>query len=190
MPKPARPDERTGAEPAPESAASLVVGSTNPAKLDAVARVAGIVLPGYGVRGVDVESGVGDQPRSDEETLRGAEARAAFAMRRVPSNYAVGIESGVARFRERMFCFTWVAVVDSGGAMGRGCSARLELPDDVAALIERGLTLEAALVECGAVPGIGREGGAMGRMTGGIVTRADATIQALHFAFARFANKL
>jgi hypothetical protein len=52
------------------------VGSTNPAKLEAVHRALARLAPGCAVESVDVPSGVGRQPFGDEETRTGARMRA------------------------------------------------------------------------------------------------------------------
>ena len=58
--------------------ASLVVASTNPVKLRAVKEGVQAALPDLEltIDSIHVDSGVSDQPASDEETLTGAENRA------------------------------------------------------------------------------------------------------------------
>jgi inosine/xanthosine triphosphatase len=168
-------------------APALVLGSTNPVKLRALEVVAAIVLPDFRIASAPVDSGVDAQPRSDLDTVRGAATRARAALDALAgAAIGVGIESGVDRLDGSTFCFTWAVAVARDGAMGRGCSARIELPAEVAELLEHGLTLEEALVARGERAGVGGRGGAMGVLTAGAVTRADATIHALHFALARF----
>jgi inosine/xanthosine triphosphatase len=167
----------------------VAVGSTNPAKLAAVEAVVNSLLPGAVVAGVEVASPVAEQPRGDAETLRGAERRARLALAASGAGLGVGIESGIGEVEGEIYAFTWVAVVDVGDAVGRGCSARMHLPPAVAAALAAGATLEGAMrAALDAEPALGRDRGAMGFITAGAVTRADATIQALHFAFARFAR--
>jgi non-canonical (house-cleaning) NTP pyrophosphatase len=93
------------------SPVTVVLGSTNPAKLRALEEVVARILPGAEVVGVDVASGVAEQPRSDVEALRGAEQRGRAAIAARPANYGVGLESGVADFDGGLFCFTWAAVI-------------------------------------------------------------------------------
>jgi inosine/xanthosine triphosphatase len=164
----------------------IVVGSTNPSKLDAVRQMADRVLPGRAVTGVDTISGVRDQPKSDEEALLGAENRARAAMIALPAEFAVGIESGISTFQNGLFSFTWVAILGTGGEMGRACSARIELPAVIAAGLAAGLDLETAMLVATREAGLGTRGGAFGHLTGGVVTRTAATVQALHLAFTRF----
>jgi inosine/xanthosine triphosphatase len=144
------------------------------------------LLPGREVIGLDTVSGVSDQPTSDEEALRGAENRARAAMRALPSAFAVGIESGISSFAGGLFSFTWVAILDSNGQMGRACSARIELPGAIAAEVAAGLDLETAVLKATCQAGLGSRGGAFGHLTSGAVTRTAATLQALHLAFTRF----
>ncbi|MGH2451113.1 MAG: DUF84 family protein, partial [Candidatus Limnocylindria bacterium] len=56
------------------------VGSTNPAKLEAVRRALARLAPGCAVEGYPVDPGVGRQPLGDDETRAGAEARARAAL--------------------------------------------------------------------------------------------------------------
>jgi inosine/xanthosine triphosphatase len=164
----------------------VVVGSSNPVKLDAVRQMAARLLPGHEVIGIETGSGVSDQPGSDEEALRGAENRARAAMRLLPSAFSVGIESGISSFADGLFSFTWVAIMNESGDMGRACSARIELPAMIVAELAAGLDLEAAMLKTTRETGLGTRGGAVGHLTGGVVTRTAATVQALHLAFSRF----
>jgi len=58
----------------------VVVGSTNPVKIAAVAAVLGRTGTGAHVDGIAVPSGVRDQPEGDDETIRGARQRAQAAL--------------------------------------------------------------------------------------------------------------
>ncbi len=58
----------------------IFTGSTNPVKINAVVSAASETWPEVQVTGVDVSSGVSDQPRSDQETERGAINRAKAAL--------------------------------------------------------------------------------------------------------------
>ncbi|CAN5717506.1 hypothetical protein BH23GEM6_BH23GEM6_13340 [soil metagenome] len=117
------------------STAVIIVGSTNPEKLAAVREVVGTLFERSSVSGIQVTSGVADQPLSNEETMKGAEGRARAAMEARPSAYAVGIESGVAPMRARLYGFTrvarwshWIPYRGRGDASGRdssGTSLRL-----------------------------------------------------------------
>lgn len=164
----------------------FVVGSRSPAKLRAVEEVAGALFPGSRVEGVEVDSGVAAQPRSDAEAIRGAEQRARAALDARGGTLGVGIESGVMWLEDRLFALSWVAVRDAHGRVGLGCSPRLELPPGVAAAVEAGAELREAMHRFGAPADPGPAGGAMGVLTTGRVTRESAMRDALHCALARF----
>ncbi len=59
----------------------IFVGSLNPVKINAVTLAASESWPNVEVYGLDVPSGISDQPMSDEETRKGAVARARAALR-------------------------------------------------------------------------------------------------------------
>ncbi|HUG56308.1 MAG TPA: DUF84 family protein, partial [Candidatus Limnocylindrales bacterium] len=70
------------------------VGSTNPAKLDAVRRALARLAPGCAVEGYRVDPGVGPQPLGDAETRAGAETRARGALAASGADVAFGLEGG------------------------------------------------------------------------------------------------
>lgn len=161
----------------------VVVGSGNPIKVAAVRQVVAAWIPDARVDGVNVPSGVPDQPWSDEETLQGAEARAAAAVA-AGGEIGVGIESGVAWTAGRLYGFTWAAVRHHDGRTGRGCSARFAVPPAVARELQAGAELDAAMHRVTGAEALGRGEGAMGLITAGHVTRQEAACHALHFALA------
>ena len=72
----------------------IAVGSGNPVKRDATARV----FPASTVVTEPVPSGVAEQPMGHDETRRGARNRAIAALRAGAYDLGVGIEGGVASF--------------------------------------------------------------------------------------------
>ena len=76
----------------------IVVASRNPVKVDATRRAFNELFPEVSleVGSVEVESGVSDQPVSDEETRRGARTRAMNASQAEPdADFWVGMEGGI-----------------------------------------------------------------------------------------------
>ena len=71
------------------------VGSTNEPKLDAVRNAFSPYAPGVEVAGVDVPSGVPEQPVGWEEIVRGARNRARLARASEPCDLGVGLEDGL-----------------------------------------------------------------------------------------------
>ncbi|HET6231865.1 MAG TPA: inosine/xanthosine triphosphatase [Longimicrobiaceae bacterium] len=162
----------------------IVVGSTNPAKLEPVRVATRLLFRGSVVVAASVPSEVADQPLSEEETLTGALNRARNALIAAGGDYGVGIEGGIANVGGIWFGVTWVAVVDREGRTGLASAARFQLPDPIADQVRAGRELSAVVEELSGIPGIAKKDGAMGWLTRGQVTRRDATLQAVHFAFA------
>ncbi len=78
--------------------ASVLVASSNPVKISAVQDGFSRIFPDLPleVLGLDVPSGVADQPVGDGETRRGALNRAREAARQQPGlDFFVGIEGGI-----------------------------------------------------------------------------------------------
>ena len=76
----------------------IIVGSQNPAKLEAVSVAFASFFPedNFEVQPVNVPSGVSHQPLSDAETLLGATNRARAARELEPeADYWLGIEGGL-----------------------------------------------------------------------------------------------
>lgn len=84
----------------------IAVGTTNPAKLKAVEAALAVLFPDepYQVLGVEVESGVSDQPMSDTESVTGAYNRAHAACTAVDNaDYGIGLEGGLEQVGDIWF---------------------------------------------------------------------------------------
>lgn len=180
----------------------VVVGSTNPVKLQAVRRAFARVFAevGHEVEAVGADSGVSDQPRGEAETRRGALGRVASAARDRPGADAwVGIEGGVVEEPAHgigcpddeppaLHAFARVAV-RVGDRLGESASGRFRLPGPVAALVREGVELGEADDRVFGRDGSKREEGAVGLLTGGAVTRAELYAQAVCLALCRFVHR-
>lgn len=89
------------------------VGTTNPAKLRAVKLSLEQLFPDIQptVSGFNVASQVSDQPRSDEECIKGAINRARAAQSLSECDYAIGIEGGIHTINHYHFESGWIAVI-------------------------------------------------------------------------------
>ena len=98
----------------------VFVGTTNPAKLQAVERVlaelAGVQIP---VQGFSVPSGVSEQPRTDYETQKGSANRAKAVLKLARTkkllkksavNLCIGLEGGVFSRGKELWCTVWASV--------------------------------------------------------------------------------
>src|SRR5262249_41360296 len=118
---------------------TIVVGSTNPVKIGAVRAVLGPLVSAATIDGVAVQSTVPDQPVGDEETIRGAIARARAALVARRADLGVGIEGGVVHEQDgAMRTCAWAAIVDAHGTSGVGGSLAMALPARVAEMIRGG----------------------------------------------------
>jgi inosine/xanthosine triphosphatase len=98
---------------APLAGLELVrAGSTNPPKLEGIRAALAAFTPGVRVLGVDVPSGVPEQPVGFEEIVEGARGRAREAARSGACELAVGYEDGLVE-----------VPVHGGGFFNVGCAA-------------------------------------------------------------------
>lgn len=153
----------------------VAVGSTNPAKVSAVANAFEKAFKkGVVIVSLSIESRVPDQPISDEETFRGALNRAKAALKETKGDFGVGIEGGLHTHLHGVFSNAWVAVVDKRGRVGSGSSARFQLPKRVLSLLDSGMELGLAIDKLEGGHGTKRRGGAYSALTSGKLSRAKA----------------
>lgn len=167
---------------------TVMIGSTNPVKVQAVRVVFEKIYGEVEVCGVEVESGVGEQPMSEEETVRGAKNRARKVMRQTKEkvDYGVGIEGGVVEIRGKLFECAWVAVRNQKGKEGLGGGLYFELPPKVAAKIRRGGELGPIMNELTGVEDVKKKMGAIGILTRNKLNRQQAYEQIIWTAMVRF----
>ncbi len=167
----------------------MTVGSTNPVKIAAVRAVLSRVAPGVVVTGMAVPSSVRDQPVGDEETIRGALARArgALAAGEGDADFGVGIEGGVVNDPDGgMRTCAWAAVAARDGRTGVGGSLAMPLPPVVAEAVRGGLELGHAMDRLTGGHDTKRGAGAVGILTAGLVDRQAAYEPLVAYALARF----
>eukprot|EP00667_Euglena_gracilis_P029852 EG_transcript_40252 len=150
-------------------AIQVVIGSTNPVKVNCVAKAFAKCFPEREVTcsAVVAESGVPAQPISDAETLQGARNRAAHARTQSPAaTYWVGIEGGLEWQGELLLTMAWVVVLGPGGREGVSHSAGFVLPQALVELIRQGHELGAADDLLFARHNSKQQSGTVGRLTG------------------------
>jgi len=166
---------------------AIAVGSTNPVKIGAVRAVLGPLVPSATIGGVAVASSVPDQPIGDDETIRGAIARAQAALTACDADLGVGIEGGIVEEADggTRTC-AWAAIVDKHGRTGVGGSLAMALPVRVAEMIRRGAELGHAMDALVGAHDTKRGAGAVGLLTSGLVNRQRAYEVLVTYAVARF----
>lgn len=166
----------------------IVVGSKNPAKVEAVREILQDYphLKDAEVEGIEVASGVPEQPRSIEEMTQGAvnRARAAFG----DCEYSIGLESGIMKIPHTKSGYLegCVAVIFDGTDHHLGLSSGFESPDTeiVRLVIEEGYDFATAANMTGITndPAIGKNQGVIGILTKGRLDRKAYTKEALRTA--------
>jgi inosine/xanthosine triphosphatase len=165
----------------------VAVGSTNPVKIGAARAVITVRWRDARVEGVSVSSTVRDQPFGDDETIRGALARATAAREALSADLGVGIEGGVVEHADgTMRTCAWAAIVDAGGRQGVGGSLAMQLPASVAALVRGGMELGHAMDELISAHNTKQGAGAVGILTDGMVDRQRAYEVLVTYALAPF----
>ncbi len=172
------------------------VGSTNAPKLEAVRRALGAYAADVVVEGVEVASGVANQPVGFDEIVAGARNRAQAALRSGECELAVGIEDGLVQVAAvpggplNVGC----AAVTDGKRTGLGFSAGFAYPpacaepaftrrEPVGELFDR--LWQERRGEAAEQPS-GRGLGNVGRLSLGVLTRAEYARHAVVCAMLRF----
>ena len=169
---------------------SIIVSSTNPVKLESVRVGFGriFVHEGFTVEGCQVQSGVSNQPLSDEETLQGARNRVIAAMREKPNaDYWVGIEGGIASIAGDLAAFAWI-VVRSPTLTGKSRTGTFVLPEPVSILIQQGKELGEADDLVFQKQNSKQANGAIGLLTNGVIDRTTLYAEAVVLALVPFVN--
>lgn len=163
----------------------VAVGSANPVKVGAARSVMARLAAGIEVTGLSVPSGVPDQPWGDEETIRGALARARAARASLDADLGIGIEGGVVDGADgRVRTCAWAAAVTRDGLEGVGGSLVMTLPARVAALVREGAELGHAMDALTGTHNVKQGAGAVGILTHGLVTRQQAYEALVAYALA------
>ncbi len=165
----------------------IVIGSKNQIKVDAVKEILQDYphLKDAAISAVEVSSGVADQPKSLEETVRGAMNRAKGAFQ--DCDYGFGLESGLMAVPNTKTGFMDVCVcaIFDGQEYHLGLSSAWEAPKKVMHhIINEGLDMNQAAVKAGLTKNlkVGSAEGLVGIMTKGRLTRKEYTKEAIRTA--------
>jgi inosine/xanthosine triphosphatase len=158
----------------PLSYRRAAVGSTNPAKVEAVRLALARLAPGCALQAASVASGVPDQPVGDHATREGARNRARAALALTEADIAFGLEGGVLHEPPNVWLVSWVAAVTRDGGSGDASGLRLALPSAVAARLAAGDELGTVIDDLFGVTASKQQAGAVGLLTEGFVSRTDA----------------
>ncbi len=171
----------------------ITVGSANQNKVNAVKEVLAD-YPEFAEAEIDftaADSEVSNQPKSMEETVRGAMNRARNAF--TNCNYSIGLESGlfeVPKTKSGYMDITICAIYD-GTTFHLGGSPSFEYPTKMINLVfEKGLEIDEAAKETGVTENdrVGRAEGMIGILTKGRLDRKGYTKQAVITALVHLLN--
>jgi inosine/xanthosine triphosphatase len=165
---------------------TAAVGSTNPAKVEAVRRILGQLAPDCVVEAIDVPSGVGAMPLGEAQVRAGALARAQAALERTGTDVAFGLEGGAIFDADDAWLTGHVVAVTSDGKLGEAAWGRMLLPRVAAERLRGGEELGDIIDELFARKESKRQAGAIGILTEGAVSRTDAFAYLVAMACAPF----
>lgn len=165
----------------------VAVGSKNPVKIESVRLAFEALWPGekWQIEGIDIASGVSEQPMSDEESIKGAYNRARKALKELDADWGVGLEGGLQKTGEHWLDCGWVVVIDKDGSEGIGSTVKMVVPAMMMELIHEGKELgevcDIVFSETNSKHGDGH----FGLMTNSLITRTtgykDGVIAALSY---------
>lgn len=168
----------------------IVVGTTNPAKLESVRRAFDKWFPenSFEIKGIQVESGVAAQPMSDKETLKGAINRAKACQDEESfADFWIGIEGGLEKEGKDIYAFAWMAVIDKRSErLSKSRTSNFLLPPSISDLVLQGMELGHADDQVFGRENSKHQDGAVGILTNGIITRSEYYAQALVLALIPF----
>lgn len=167
------------------AAPRIAVGSRNPVKVAAVTAVVRQWHASARVEALAVPSGVPDQPQGDDETRRGALARARAVRAATDADIGVGIEGGVVDDEPTgMRTCAWAAIALRDGREFTGGSLAMPLPPAVATLIRQGMELGHAMDAVTGAHNTKHGAGAVGILTSGMIDRQQAYEILVTYAFS------
>jgi inosine/xanthosine triphosphatase len=165
------------------------VGSTNPAKVEAVRRTLSRFAPECVVVAVDVPSGVGDMPLGEEAIRAGALTRARAALERTDAEIAFGLEGGAVLDGDRAWLTAYVVGLTRDGHLGEAAWGRMLLPRVATERLRTGEELGDIIDDLFDRKESKRQAGAVGLLTEGTVSRTDAFADLVAMACAPFLHR-
>ncbi|WP_409251684.1 DUF84 family protein [Bacillus sp. SCS-153A] len=150
------------------------IGTTNKAKIKAVqGGFAELLKEEIHFENFKTESGVSEQPFSDEETIQGAVNRATAVLEMSNGDIGIGLEGGVVETEYGLFLCNWGALAEKGKDPIIAGGARILLPESIANRLLNGEELGPVMDDYCLSEGIRHQEGAMGIFTNGAVNRDE-----------------
>ena len=170
----------------------ILVGSKNPVKIESVNEAFQNYFPDVDVHGIEVNSGVPDQPANDD-TFKGARNRAEALFKineinNLEADYMVGIEGGIINICDNWFAFGCICIINKDGKAAFGTSSHFGLPDKIIGQLLNGIELGTVIDGLTDQHNSKQKSGAIGFLTKNIITRKDLYTQGIISALIPFVN--
>lgn len=163
----------------------IAVGSSNPAKVEAVRTI----FNKDELVTLNVDSGVSEQPFSDEETIEGAVNRAKNCLNESDAELSIGLEGGVVDTKHGMFVCNWGALVTRENEVFIAGGARVLLPESIAKRLRTGEELGPVMDDFTQSHNIRIKEGAIGIFTNNRVTRAEMFLHIVRMLAGQYEYK-
>lgn len=162
---------------------NIYVGSSNRVKIDAVKNV----FLDYNVIGIAVDSEVGIQPLTDDDTIKGAKKRAEG----LPvDGLRIGLEAGVQLVHNMMFLVNWGVLIDQSNNYYYAGGTRIPLPEFVKnKLLKEKTELANVMDEYYQTIDIKHNQGAIGYFTNNLVKRFDIFTHIVKLLYGQYLFK-
>jgi inosine/xanthosine triphosphatase len=170
----------------------ILVGSKNPVKIESVNEAFLNYFHDIDVRGIDVNSGVPDQPVNDD-TFKGARNRAEALIKinvenKLEAEYMVGIEGGIMNICDNWFSLGCICIMNKEGKVSFGTSSHFGLPKQIIDQLLQGIELGTVIDSLTDQHNSKQKSGAIGFLTKNIITRKDLYTQGIISAIIPFLN--
>lgn len=164
----------------------ISVGSKNPVKIAAVENTVKNIWKDAEVSGIEINSGVSDQPMSNEEAIKGATNRAKLSLEKTGSDIGLGLEACVYDSEFGMFLSGWVVAVSKEGEIGIGNGGSLLLPEKIALEMKKGKELGPVIDKVIGGHNTKQKQGTVGILTNNLISRTESFEKAVILALVKF----
>ncbi len=171
----------------------ILIGSKNPVKIESVKEGFSKFFKDIEVVGLEVDSGVPDQP-TENEIFEGAKNRA-LELKRINDDrdlngeFFVGLEGGIAEIHSKWFNYMVVYILDNKDRTGVSMSDHFELPKIIVEKLLNGGELGPVMDKLTGGSNIKHKGGAIGFFTKEVLNRKDLCVSGVITALIPFVNE-
>lgn len=168
---------------------NIAIGSTNPAKVNAVRKAFQELDKNITIVPINVSSGVSEQPFSDEETIQGAINRALECLNHSEIDIGIGLEGGVQESSYGLSICNWGALVEKNQPPIIAGGARIILPEEIAIRLRNGEELGPVMDDYSSQNNVRKKEGAVGIFTNNHVTRDEMFVHLMKLLIGQYEYK-